>query len=127
MVAITAFWSGVQQAKCAASFHKKRPAILVELSKRVGRYIDTKEFLKTKDSGFTDVSFTRAKRKCEGSDKGPGKKPKPSQQRGDRDQAPMTFTLLSHTIQEVIVAAKTQNLLKKWGQNEVPSLEKESG
>ena len=84
-VSIIAFYLGVQHAKCAASFHKRRLATLVELSKRVGKYIDTEEFLKTKDSSFADDDFTRAKRKHEGSDRGPRKKPKPNQLRGDQD------------------------------------------
>ena len=86
---------------------------MVELSKRVGKYIDTEEFLKTKDSGFADDRPTKAKRKHKSSNKGPGKKSKPNHQRGDRDQAPMTFTPLSWPIQEDMVAAKAQNLLKK--------------
>ena len=49
---------------------------MVELSKRVGKYIDTEEFLKTKDSGFVDDGSPQAKRKREGFDKGPGNKPK---------------------------------------------------
>ena len=51
IVTIVAFCSGVQHVKCAASFHNKRPTTLVELSERVGKYIDTEEFLKTKDLG----------------------------------------------------------------------------
>ena len=47
---------------------------LVELSERVGKYIDTVEYLKTKDSGFADDCSTMAKRKCKGSDRGLGKK-----------------------------------------------------
>ena len=60
-VAITTFFSGVQQAKCAASFHKNRPATLIELFERVGKYIDIKEFLKSKGSGFGDDESTKAK------------------------------------------------------------------
>ena len=62
-VAITAFCSGVQHAKCVASFHRKRPATLVELSERVGKYINTEEFLKTKDMGASDEGPARGKRK----------------------------------------------------------------
>ena len=62
-VAITAFYSGIQHAKCAASFHRKRPATLVEPSERVGKYIDTKEFLKIEDLGATDDGSARARRK----------------------------------------------------------------
>ena len=85
IVAITAFCSGVQHAKCAASFHRKRPATLVELSERVGKYIDTEEFLKTKDLGFIDDGAARAKLKQDGFDRGSGKKRKPNQQRGGQD------------------------------------------
>ena len=53
-VAITAFYSRVQHAKCAVSFHRKRPATLVELFERVKKYIDTEEFRKTKDLGAKD-------------------------------------------------------------------------
>ena len=81
-VVIAAFCSGVQYAKCAASFHRKRPAILVELSKRVGKYINTEEFLKTKDFGIADDGSARPKQKQDGFDRGSGKKQKPNQQRG---------------------------------------------
>ena len=74
-VAITAFCLGVQHAKCAASFHRNRPATLVELSERVGKYIDVEEFLKTKDSGFADDGANTIKQKRKGSDRGLGKKP----------------------------------------------------
>ena len=43
-VTITAFCSRVQHTKCAASFHRKRSAMLVELSERVGKYITSKSF-----------------------------------------------------------------------------------
>ena len=72
----------------------EKAGYMVQLSERVGKYIDTKEFLKTKDSGFTDGGSTRAKRKHEGSNKSSGKKLKLNQQRGSREQAPMTFTQL---------------------------------
>ena len=35
-------------------FPQKRPATLVKLFERVGKYIDMEEFLKTKDLGITD-------------------------------------------------------------------------
>ena len=63
MVVITAFCAGVQHAKYAASFHWKRLPTLVELSERVRKYIDTEEFLKTKDLGTIDEGSTRGKRK----------------------------------------------------------------
>ena len=44
-VAIIAFCSGVYHAKCAELFHRNRPAMLIKLSKKVGKYINTKEFL----------------------------------------------------------------------------------
>ena len=53
-VAITAFYSRVQHTMCATSFHRKRLATLVELSERVGQYIDIEEFLKTKATGLDD-------------------------------------------------------------------------
>ena len=74
MIAITTFCSGVQHAKCAASFHRKRPATLVELSERVGKYIDIEELLRTKDLGASDEGPTRGKRRQDGLDRGPGKK-----------------------------------------------------
>ena len=98
-VTITAFCSGVQHAKCAAYFHRKRPATLVELSKRVGKYIDTEEFLKTKDLDATDEGSARGKRKQDGPERGSGKKQKPGQQRGGQDQIPAAFTPLSQPIQ----------------------------
>ena len=52
---------------------------MVKLSKRVRKYIDTEEFVKTKDPGFVDDESTRAKWKCEGSKKAPTKKPKQNQ------------------------------------------------
>ena len=94
------------------SFLRKRPATLVELSEKVGRYIDTEEFLKTKGTGLDDDEAV-AKQKHKRPDRGPRKKRKLNQQRGDRDQAPMIFTPLSRPIQEVMVAAKAGNLLKK--------------
>ena len=75
-VTITAFYSGVQHIKCTASFHKNRPATLIELSKRVGKYINTEEFLKSKISGFGDDKPIKAKRKQEGSNQNWEKKPK---------------------------------------------------
>ena len=68
-VAITMFYSGVQHAKCATSFHRNRPATLIELSKRVGKYINTEEFLKSKSSGFMDDESAKSKRKHEGPDR----------------------------------------------------------
>ena len=81
-VVITAFYLGVQHIKCAASFHRKRPATLVELSERIGKYIDTEEFLKTKDLGASDEGPTQGKRRQDGPNRGTGKKQKPGQQRG---------------------------------------------
>ena len=69
MVAITAFCSGVQHAKCATSFHRNWLVTLIELFERVGKYIDTEEFLKSKGSGFVDNESAKAKRKHEGLDK----------------------------------------------------------
>ena len=77
-VAITAFCSGVQHVKCAASFHRKRPATLVELFERFGKYIDTEEFLKTKDLGTSDEAPSQGKRRQDGPDRVPRKKQKPS-------------------------------------------------
>ena len=79
IVAIIAFCSRVQNAKCAPSFHRNKPATLVELSERVGKYIDTEEFLRSKSSSFGDDELAKAKRKHEGLDKGQGKKPKLNQ------------------------------------------------
>ena len=95
---------------------------MVDLLKSVGKYIDAEEFMKTKESGFADDGATRAKRKHESFDRSSGKKRKPNQQMGDRDQAPMTFSPLSRPIQEVMVVAEAQNLLKKWGKLKSPSL-----
>ena len=67
------------------SFYRKRPAALVELSERVGKYINIEEFLKTKDLGITDDGSTRAKWKQDCFDSGSGKKQKPNQQRGGQD------------------------------------------
>ena len=58
-VAITAFCSGVQNAKVAASFHRRRPATLVELSKRIRKYIDNEKVLKSKNISFTDEASTK--------------------------------------------------------------------
>ena len=62
-VSITTFCSRVQHAKCVASFHRKRSATLVELSERVGKYIDMEEFLKTKDLGATNEGSARGNQK----------------------------------------------------------------
>ena len=86
---------------------------MVELSERVEKYIDVEEFIKTKDSGLADDGYARDKWKHEGPNRGSRKNPKSSQQRGKRDQAPMTFTPLSWPIQEDMAAAEAQNLLKK--------------
>ena len=75
-IAITAFCSGVQNAKVAASFHRRQPATLVELLEGIEKYIDTKEFLKSKSICFIDEASAKAKRKYEGSHKVPGKKPR---------------------------------------------------
>ena len=75
-VAITAVCSRVQYAKCAAWFHRNRPATLIELFERVRKYIDTEEFLKSKGSGFMDNESAKTKRKQEGPDRSRGKKPK---------------------------------------------------
>ena len=73
-VAIAAFCSGVQHTKCSASFYQNRPTTLVELSERVGKYIDTEEFLKIKSSGFTAEESLKPKRKCDDFESGSGKK-----------------------------------------------------
>ena len=86
---------------------------MVELSKRVGKYIGTEEFLKTKDQGAINEGSARGKRKQDSPDRGPGKKQKPGQQKGGQNQIPAAFTPLSRPIQEVMAAAETQNLLKR--------------
>ena len=96
-------------------FHRNGPATLIELSERVGKYIYTEEFLKSKSSGFVDDKSAKAKRKHKGLDKSWGKKLKQSQQKIIRDQIPMTFILLTQPIQEVMVDAEAQSLLKKPG------------
>ena len=84
----------------------------MELFERVGKYIDTEEFLKTKDLGTPEEGPTRGKRRQDGLDRGPGKKQKPGQQRDGQGQVPTAPTPLSGPILEVIAAAKAQNLLK---------------
>ena len=84
-VSITAFYSGVQHAKCTTSFHRNRPATLIELSERVGKYIDIEEFPKSKSSGFGDDESAKAKKKYKGPDRSRGKKPKQSQPEVARD------------------------------------------
>ena len=119
-VAITAFCSGVQHVKCAASFHRKRPATLVELSERVEKYIDTEEFLKTKDLNASDEGPTWGKRRHDGPHRGTGKKQKPGQQRGCQNQVPMALTLLSRSISEVMAATEAHNLLKQLNKMKSP-------
>ena len=53
--------------------------MLVELSERVRKYIDTEEFLKTKDLGIVDDGSIRAKRKQDDFDRGSGKNQKLNQ------------------------------------------------
>ena len=86
---------------------------MVKLSERVGKYIDTEEFLKSKSSGFADDESTKAKWKHEDFEKGLGKKQKQDQQKTARDPAPMALAPLSRPIQEVMVAAEAQNLIRK--------------
>ena len=102
IIAIIAFCSRVQHAKCVASIHKKGRA----------NWLNSWRGLPS-TSGFIDDEFARAKQKREGSYKGPGKKPKLNHLRGGWDQAPMTFAPLSRPIQEVMAVAKAQNLKKR--------------
>ena len=60
-------------------FPQKKTATLVELFERVRKYIDTEEFLKTKELGATDEGLAWGKRKQDGPDRGLGKKQKPGQ------------------------------------------------
>ena len=64
-VAITAFYLGVQNIKCASLFHRNQLRTLVELTKRVRKYIDTEEFLKTKTAYQADEGPFRSKYKQE--------------------------------------------------------------
>ena len=105
-VAITAFCLGVQHAKCVASFHRNRSATLIELFKRVGKYIDTEDFLKSKSSGFGDDEPAKANKKYEGPDRNRGKKPKQGQLEIAQDQISVTFTPLTSSIQEIMVEAE---------------------
>ena len=73
MVAIIVFCLGVWELKCAASFHRNRSATLIELSERVGKCIDTEEFLKSKSSGFGDNKPAKAKKKDESPQQKSGK------------------------------------------------------
>ena len=87
---------------------------------KVDKYIDTEEFLKSKSSSFGDDEPTKAKRKYEDPDRNWGKKPKQGQPKIAQDQIPVTFTPLTRPIQEIMVAAKVQNLLKKPGKMKSP-------
>ena len=49
-ITIMTFYLKVQNIKYTALFHRNRPRTLVELAERVRKYIDTKEFLKMKNS-----------------------------------------------------------------------------
>ena len=49
---------------------------MVELSEKVGKYIDIEEFLKIKDLVATDEGSARGKRKQDEPDRGPEKKQK---------------------------------------------------
>ena len=64
---------------------------MVELSERVGKYIDTEEFLRSKNSSFVDSESGRGKRKQKGSDRGQAKKSKQGQAEPGRDKARMAF------------------------------------
>ena len=85
----------------------------VELSERVGKYIDTEEFLKTKDLGTPEEGTTRGKWRQEVPDRRSGKRQKPGQQGGGQERVPVTLTPLSRPISEVMAAAEAQNLLKR--------------
>ena len=61
-----AFCSAVQYAKCTVSFHRNRLATLIEPSQKVGKYINTEEFLKSESLGFVDNESAKGKRKHEG-------------------------------------------------------------
>ena len=50
--------------------------MLIELSKRVSKYINTEAFVKSKSSGFGDDEPAKAKRKYEVLDRNKGKKRK---------------------------------------------------
>ena len=84
----------------------------VELSERVGKYIDTEEFLRSKNSGFADSEPGKGKRKQEGPDRGQVKKSKQGRSEVGKEKAPMPFTPLTRPIHEVMVAAERQNLLR---------------
>ena len=85
-------------AAALRSFHTNSPSMLVNLLKRVGKYIDTEEFLKSKSSGFGDYESTKAKRKHESSERGSGKKQKQDQQKTAGDPALIAFMPLSRPI-----------------------------
>ena len=85
----------------------------MELSERVGKYIDTEEFLKTKDLGASDEGTAWGKRKQDVPDRRTGKRQKPGQREGGHGQVPVTLTPLSRPISEVMAAAEAQNLLKR--------------
>ena len=85
---------------------------MVELSERVGKYIDTMKFLRSKNSGFGDNELGRGKRKQEGPDRGQEKKSKQGRSETSKEKALMAFTPLTWLIHEIMVAAERQNLLK---------------
>ena len=62
-IAIVVFCSGVQNTKCAASFHRNRPKTLVDLTEKVGKYVDTEELLKIKNSNQADDGSSQSNQK----------------------------------------------------------------
>ena len=55
-------------------FHRNRSKTLIELAERVEKYIDTKEFLRTKDPEQANVDHSWKKRKKDLSEKHKGKR-----------------------------------------------------
>ena len=79
---------------------------LVELAKRVRKYVDIEEFLKTKNSNRPNEGSSRNKQKQEILKNDAGKRTSKAQQKGGRDLFLTTFTPLSLPIQEVMAATE---------------------
>ena len=75
-----------------------QPKTLLELTESVRKYVDTEEFLKSKNSNQVDVRSSRSKRKQDDPEKDTGKKSKRSPQIDGREQVPTTFTPLYQSI-----------------------------
>ena len=71
---------------------------MIELAEKVGKYVDTEEFLKIKNFDQVDEGSCKSKQKQDVPKKDIGKRPRKGQQKRIRDPLLTTFTPLSRPI-----------------------------